>query len=76
MRLMILGAGKYGREIEDVATQTGGDTRGSTFWTINCRLAPRRRLVADFARFIDDNTAFFVAFGDKRYARALAESAV
>ena len=27
MRLIILGAGKYGREIEDVATQTGGYER-------------------------------------------------
>ena len=77
MRLMILGAGKYGREIEDVATQTGGYERIDFLDDY----ADSPRVVgkcADFARFIDDNTAFFVAFGDndmrERWLKALFEA--
>jgi UDP-3-O-[3-hydroxymyristoyl] glucosamine N-acyltransferase len=63
MRLIILGAGKYGREIEDVVAQT------MTYDRIDFldAYAESPRVVgkcADFTRFIDDGTAFFVAFGD------------
>ena len=77
MRLMILGAGKYGREIEDVATQIGAYERIDfldDYSDAPCVIGK----CADFARFIDDNTAFFVAFGDndmrERWLKALFEA--
>ena len=77
MRLIILGAGKYGREIEDVATQTGAYERIDfldDYSDAPCVIGK----CADFARFIDDNTAFFVAFGDndmrERWLKALFEA--
>ena len=63
MKLMILGAGKYGREIEDVANQMG------RFGQIDFLddFSTWERVVGkcgDFPKFQSEDTVFFVAFGD------------
>ena len=77
MRLIILGAGKYGREIEDVAAQIG--EYGKIDFLDDYSKSPCViGKCADFTRFIDDGTAFFVAFGDndmrERWLKALFEA--
>ena len=58
MRLVILGFGKFGKEIEDVAIQMGCYSE-IVFLDdkINSKLS-------DWPTFVDDETVFFVAFGD------------
>ena len=63
MRLIILGAGKYGKEIEDVADQMG------CFGRIDFLddFSTWDRVIGkcgDFNQHWSENTAFFVAFGD------------
>lgn len=63
MKLIILGAGKYGKEIEDVAEQMGRFDRidfldDFSTWD---RVIGK---CGDFNQYWSENTAFFVAFGD------------
>lgn len=63
MRLVILGAGGYGRTVADIAAQSGrfeeirflDDHGGAPDVMGTC---------CDFARMIDDETAFYPAFGN------------
>ena len=63
MRLIILGAGGYGRTIADVAAQTGA-------YDCICFLDDNSRAVdvvgqcKDFTDFADDDTFFYPAFGN------------
>lgn len=63
MYLIILGAGKYGREIEDIAAQTR--KYGQIDFLDD--FSDLRRVIgkcSDFARYLGTDTEFFVAFGD------------
>ena len=68
MRLIILGAGKYGREIEDIASQTGlyseieflDDMSEAPYVVGKC---------ADFIRFMDGSTVFHTAFGNNEFRK-------
>ena len=63
MRLIILGAGGYGRTVADVAAQTGrfSDIR---FLDDNSQAADVLGQCGDFRQFADDQTAFYPAFGN------------
>ena len=63
MRLIILGAGKYGREIEDVAAQTE-KYRQIDFLDDLSTWARVIGKCSDIVQYIDEGTAFFVAFGN------------
>ena len=74
MKLIILGAGKYGKEIEDVAEQMGRFDRidfldDFSTWD---RVIGK---CSDFYQHLSENTVFFVAFGDNemraRWLKAL-----
>ena len=77
MRLVILGAGKYGREIEDVAVQTG---RYDEIVFLDDFASGPNVLgkCGDFAGAMNESTEFFVAFGDNemraRWLRALIDA--
>lgn len=63
MRLIILGAGGYGRTIADVAAQTGEYTK--ILFLDDSGAAPDvAGKCAEFARFRDGQTAFYPAFGN------------
>jgi len=64
-RLIILGAGGYGRTVADVARQTG---RYAAVAHLDDAAAGAEILgaCADFPRFQDDATEFYPAFGDNR----------
>ncbi len=59
MRLMILGAGGYGRTVADVVCQLGYEV---AFLDDNSDIAVGK--CADFAKYEDENTAFYPAFGN------------
>ena len=58
MVLYILGAGKYGKEIEDVAEQTN---KYQTIRFLDDKLETK---LADFEGFVGEEAEFYVAFGD------------
>lgn len=63
MRLIILGAGGYGRTVADVAAQTGQFGEIS-FLDDNSTAADAIGKCAEFERFRDGQTAFYPAFGN------------
>ena len=63
MRLIILGAGGYGRTVADVAAQTGQFGEIS-FLDDNSTAADAIGKCAEFERFRDAQTAFYPAFGN------------
>lgn len=63
MRLIILGAGGYGRTVADVAAQTGQFDEIS-FLDDNSAAPDVADKCAEFARFHDGQTAFYPAFGN------------
>lgn len=63
MRLIILGAGGYGRTVADVAAQTGQFDEIS-FLDDNSAAPDVAGRCAEFARFRDGQTAFYPAFGN------------
>lgn len=60
MRLIILGAGGYGRTIADIAAQMGYDV---AFLDDDSRADDVLGKCEDFARFMDENAFFYPAFG-------------
>lgn len=60
MRLIILGAGGYGRTVADVAAQLGYD---ATFLDDNSHADDALGKCEDFTRFRDENSFFYPAFG-------------
>lgn len=60
MRLMILGAGGYGRTVADIAQQLGYD---AAFLDDNSTAGDVLGQCADFTQFMDGQTAFYPAFG-------------
>ena len=63
MRLIILGAGGYGRTVADVAAQTGQFDEIS-FLDDNSTAQDIIGECAEYARFRDGQTAFYPAFGN------------
>ena len=63
MRLIILGAGGYGRTIADVAAQTGAYDQ-ILFLDDNSRAEDVIGRCADYAAYNDENTVFYPAFGN------------
>ena len=63
MRLIILGAGGYGRTVADVAAQTGQFDEIS-FLDDNSAALDTIGKCAEFERFRDSQTAFYPAFGN------------
>lgn len=63
MRLIILGAGGYGRTVADVAAQTG-QYDAILFLDDRSQAEDVIGKCADFSAFADDNTAFYPAFGN------------
>lgn len=63
MKLVILGAGKYSREIGDVAVQTEKYSRIDFLddLSIGARIIGK---CGNFIQYIDSDTVFFAAFGD------------
>lgn len=77
MRLIILGAGGYGRTVADVAAQTGRFEQ-IAFLDDHSTAAGVLGACDSFARFMDGKTMFYPAFGDNesrmRWLHALEES--
>ena len=63
MRLIILGAGGYGRTVADVAAQTGMYDK-IRFLDDNSLAEDVIGKCADFSAYADDNTIFYPAFGN------------
>ncbi len=63
MRLIILGAGGYGRTVADVAAQTGR-FESICFLDDHSDAPDVIGVCCDFAQMIDDETAFYPAFGN------------
>ena len=63
MRLIILGAGGYGRTVADVAAQTG-EYDEIRFLDDNSQAEDVLGKCADFAAYADDHTVFYPAFGN------------
>ena len=63
MRLIILGAGGYGRTVADVAAQTGAYDE-ICFLDDHSRAEDVLGKCADFAAYQDENTVFYPAFGN------------
>ena len=63
MRLIILGAGGYGRTVADVAAQTGAYDE-ILFLDDNSQAEDVIGKCADFATYADEQTAFYPAFGN------------
>ena len=63
MRLIILGAGGYGRTVADVAAQTGEYSK-ILFLDDNSAVPDVAGTCAEFERFRDGQTAFYPAFGN------------
>ena len=63
MRLILLGAGGYGRAVADVAAQTGeySDIR---FLDDNSHAPDVLGACCDYSQMMDDETAFYPAFGN------------
>ena len=58
MRLIILGAGGYGKTIADIAEQSG------RYEAIRVLDDAGNETCADYVRYIDENTEFYPAFGN------------
>ena len=69
MKLIILGAGGYGRTMADVAAQTGIYDE-ILFLDDNSRAENVGGRCDDFARFADENTLFYPAFGNNELRMA------
>ena len=63
MRLIILGAGGYGRTVADVAAQTGR-FESICFLDDHSDAPDAIGVCCDFSQMIDDETAFYPAFGN------------
>ena len=63
MRLIILGAGGYGRTVADVAAQTGGYST-IRFLDDNSTAPDVAGKCAEFERFREEQTTFYPAFGN------------
>ena len=63
MRLIILGAGGYGRTVADIAAQTG-KYDDISFLDDNSQAGDVIGKCADFSAFADENTVFYPAFGN------------
>ena len=63
MRLIILGAGGYGRTVADIAAQTG-QFHEISFLDDNSTALDAIGKCAEFERFCDGQTAFYPAFGN------------
>ena len=63
MRLIIFGAGGFGRTVADIAAQTGVDEEIS-FLDDNSQAGDVIGTCADFSAFADENTVFYPAFGN------------
>ena len=63
MRLIILGAGGYGRTVADVAAQTGAYDK-ILFLDDNAGAEDVIGKCADYAAYKDENTVFYPAFGN------------
>lgn len=63
MRLVILGAGRFGFQMEDIATQSGKFSE-ICFLDDNSKNARVCGVCADFPAFSDGDTVFYAAFGD------------
>lgn len=61
MRLIILGAGGYGRNIADLAEQSG---RYDNICFLDDGDTAAAGKCADFQRFLDEDTEFYAAFGN------------
>lgn len=59
-RLVILGAGGFGRTVKDVAEQLG-------YSTIILDDADTAHSLSSFTSYIDDNTSFIPAFGNNEF---------
>ena len=73
MRLIIIGAGKYGLEIEDIAEQTGRFTEIG-FLDDNAQKDNVLGKCADFTKFKNDDTVFYVAFGNNESRKTWIEA--
>ena len=77
MRLVILGAGGYGRTVEDVAAQTGA-YEAILFLDDNSQAANVAGRCSEYAAFADEQTAFYPAIGNNEvrlgWLEKLAES--
>ena len=73
MNLIIIGAGKYGREIQDVAEQTGRFEKIS-FLDDHAAGEDILGVCADFPKFQNENTAFYVAFGNNDFREKWCEA--
>lgn len=62
-RLIILGAGGYGRTVADVAVQTGAYNK-TLFLDDNSKAEDVIGKCADFSAYADENTIFYPAFGN------------
>ena len=63
MKLIILGAGGFGRTVADVAAQTGAYD-AILFLDDNSRAEEVIGKCMDFSAFADENTIFYPAFGN------------
>lgn len=61
MRLCILGAGKYGKEIEDIAEQTG---KYQAIYFLDDNASCALGKCSDYIEQMDSDTEFYVAFGN------------
>lgn len=66
MKLYIIGAGKYEREIEDVASQLDRYD-GIFFLDDKATTSGVAGKCADFSKFITADSEFYVAFGDNSF---------
>ena len=71
MKLIIIGAGKYGKEIEDIAEQMN-QFASIAFLDDNPKADNVIGKCADFERYHDHDTAFFVAFGDNDFREKIS----
>ncbi len=75
MRLIILGAGAFGKTVRDIAEQSGKyDT--IAFLDDDCKDDSAEVLgkLSDFKNYIDDNTEFLVAIGDNELRYSTIEA--
>ena len=75
MRLIILGNGKYGKEIEDVAEQTG---KYSEILFLDDNSTEKNVIgkCCDYNKYNDEDTTFFVAFGNNDFREKWSEKLI
>ena len=73
MKLYILGAGKYGRVIEDIAEQTG---KYDKIFFLDDMATCAIGKCGDFIKYIAGDAEFFVAFGDNAMRQKWIEQIV